>query len=200
MLLQFFFHLDGYMCARVDQLPILRIVIPPFVGILLIGVFLNPYYWVDDILMTIPSGNNGSWSPRNRTCGFRILKICWYHIFVFEKLFENVFSIHSVKTSRSNVRKKHSDLWGEFQGWILRIASEQIEAKSCPEPSNCERDLVFVKKNLIRNKYSKDIWKKIPPTKYENLKFHTFTTEVAIFQFLIFCDLWLISGWLFFGT
>ncbi len=49
-----------YTCARVDQLPILGMVIPPLMGNPYSG-YINPYYWVDD--HSLLHGNNGSLDP-----------------------------------------------------------------------------------------------------------------------------------------
>lgn len=96
--------------------------------------------------------------------------------------------------------EKSTQIFGEsFKDESYELHLNKLKKNPVQKPSNCERDLVFVKKNLIRNKYSKDIWKKIPPMKYENLKFHTFTTEVAIFHFLIclwsLVDFWMAFFW-----
>ena len=54
--------LSGMMrCARVDQLPILGIVIPPLIGNPCNG-FVNPYHWVDDHPLLY--GNNGNLDPQ----------------------------------------------------------------------------------------------------------------------------------------
>ena len=49
------------MCARVDQLPILGMVIPSLIGNPYIG-YINPSYWVDDHPL-LWYGNNGSLDP-----------------------------------------------------------------------------------------------------------------------------------------
>ena len=48
-------------CARVDQLPMLGMVIPPLIGNPYNG-HINPYHWVDDHPLLY--GNNGNLDPQ----------------------------------------------------------------------------------------------------------------------------------------
>ena len=87
--------------------------------------------------------------------------------------------------------EKSNQIFGEsFKDESYELHLNTLKKNPVQKPSNCQRTLCLSKKNLIRNKYSKDIWKKIPPTTYENKVSH-FHPEVAIFQFLLF----VIFGW-----
>ena len=53
-----------------SKVAILGMVIPPLIGILIMGIYINPYYWVDDHPLLY--GNNGSLDPGSHESAFTL--------------------------------------------------------------------------------------------------------------------------------
>lgn len=183
MLLQFFFHLDGSTSYTADGHPTFRRNLSNRRCFKTRTIGLMTFWWPSLLeIMRVDRQEIAHVDTQN-------LLVPYIHIY---SLLENVFSKSISQDLKEQRQKKHSDLWGEFQGWILRFASGHLEEKSCPKTKQLRADLVFVK-NLIRNKLLKRHMKKIPPTKYENEVSHFHPDSSSNFWFLwSLVDFWII--------
>ena len=90
-------------CARVDQLVVLGMVIPPWIGNPYDG-YINPYYWVDDHPLLY--GNNGSWSTLAHIYSISIQKVDFFHVTWTSSSISDVVIFWSI--SGTTKRETHS--------------------------------------------------------------------------------------------